>query len=181
VYLSSVVFAVKPVLEEKNKPYSSLNDAASVLGIEGLAEGSTEVWYTNDDLPEARYFRIGSEAFEDGGMDIPTRESLSETHIKLGQIEEANLDQIYYLLQAPIWSPGGEAREFILSLGKVFHTSMSVGDIIVVDDNMYMVDSYGFSKIEDGKFVPFVVEDAENISDEGEEEADEDSFGEEEL
>jgi hypothetical protein len=174
VYLRTVTLAVKPIIEDKNKPYATLNDAATVLGIEGLGRGETQIWYTNDDLPEARFFRIGSEAFESHDMRVPTLESLEQTHIKLGQIEEANLDQIYYLLQAPIWSPEGEARDFIMSLGSVFHTSMSVGDIIVIDDTLYMVDSYGFSKIEGGKFDPFVVESPE----EGEEETTE---AEEEL
>lgn len=164
-YFDRVSFAVKPLLRENIEFYTSINDAARLYGIDGLAKGGTEIWYTNDTLPEAKYFRIGSEAFTEEDAQIPTLATLDQTHIKLGDIAETNLDQIYYLLQAPIWSPNGEAREFIKSKSEVFHTSMSVGDIVVLEGDLFMVDTFGFSKIEDNTFIPYEVEDEPTADD----------------
>jgi hypothetical protein len=57
-------------------------------------------------------------------------------------------EEVFALMQGENWSPNGEGREHILSLG-LSHTSMSVGDRIYDCQNSktYQVDFIGFSEI----------------------------------
>ena len=59
-----------------------------------------------------------------------------------------DLEEVFYAMQGEVWSPHGEAREFIRSLG-LKHTSMSVGDVIydVSARKYYVVDFIGFSEL----------------------------------
>jgi hypothetical protein len=79
---------------------------------------------------------------------MPTKHTLNNTHILLGKIKETNLDKIYSMMQGENWSPEGEARGLIRSKG-LMHTSMSMGDIIVVNGVLNIVDSIGFRKIKE--------------------------------
>jgi len=45
-------------------------------------------------------------------------------------IPAENLEGVFHTMQGHVWSPNGEARNFISSLG-LHHTSMSVGDLAV--------------------------------------------------
>jgi hypothetical protein len=109
--------------------YKSLNDAAKL--IPGLTKGSTEIWYWKD---------IAS-------MDTPTTpETLKDTHVLLGSIEETDPEQIYAALQGESWSPKGEAKDLIRGLG-LSHTSMSVGDVIKIGDKYMVVAAAGFEEL----------------------------------
>jgi hypothetical protein len=46
------------------------------------------------------------------------------------EVAVSSLDKVFCEMQGEVWSPNGEARELILSLG-LHHTSMSVGDVAV--------------------------------------------------
>lgn len=70
---------------------------------------------------------------------------LSETHVLLGSIAATNLDLIYSVMQGECWSPNGEANNLIERKG-LEHTSMSVGDVIVVNGERHMVDRCGFAQ-----------------------------------
>lgn len=61
---------------------------------------------------------------------------------------EVYFENIFMLMQAENWSPNGEARDLIRSLG-LSHTLMLVGDIIeVVETNsFYITRPMGFEKI----------------------------------
>ena len=79
---------------------------------------------------------------------LPTANTIEETHTKIGSIDTINLDHIFYLMQGEQWSPNGEANN-IISESDAGHTSMSVGDIIVMHTNdgkriPHMVDNHGF-------------------------------------
>ena len=54
---------------------------------------------------------------------------MQSTHVRLCEVEADSLDDAWRQMQAEIWSPNGEARGIIQSLG-LTHTSMSVGDVI---------------------------------------------------
>jgi len=91
---------------------------------------------------------------------LPDTNNIEKTHILLNDTLEydsldeidyefngtGTLENIYSMYQGENWSPNGEARELILSKG-LNHTSMSMGDIIQVDDEFYMVDTFGFTEI----------------------------------
>jgi hypothetical protein len=57
-------------------------------------------------------------------------------HVKDLELPEDNLstneilDVIFYEMQGDVWSPHGEARELIKSLG-LSHASMSIGDAVI--------------------------------------------------
>ena len=81
----------------------------------------------------------------------PDVANLASTHIELMTYEWMNdgpvkLDNIYHAMQGEIWSPNGEARELIKSKG-LEHTSMSVGDVIVVDGEAHVIASFGFDSL----------------------------------
>jgi hypothetical protein len=59
-----------------------------------------------------------------------------------------SLEDVYRKMQADVWSPNGEMRDFIKIL-KLTHTSMSIGDVIysIKDDKFYNVHTFGFSEL----------------------------------
>jgi hypothetical protein len=113
--------------------YKTLNDA-SVL-IPELAYGHTQVWYRKV-IP---------------GFRTVNKFNLSDTHEYLGNINldtsvEHPEEKAFRYLQGCNWSPRGEAVEFIKSKG--LHTSMSVGDILVIDNiQVYICKASGFEII----------------------------------
>jgi hypothetical protein len=50
-------------------------------------------------------------------------------------------------MQGEFWSPMGEARNLIQTLG-LHHTSMSCGDVVQFGSDFYMVDFMGYKKLE---------------------------------
>jgi hypothetical protein len=67
------------------------------------------------------------------GTPLLTVSTLEQSHVFLGQIEAASLDEAFWQMQGENWSPHGEAKEMIQSLG-LGHTSMSMGDVLC-DEN----------------------------------------------
>ena len=76
---------------------------------------------------------------------LPDPGDLTKTHVFVKLIEARNLDQVYFKMQGEDWSPTGEAREFVASIG-VKHTSMSVGDIALDHSSRvaFILDRMGF-------------------------------------
>jgi len=79
---------------------------------------------------------------------VPSLASLDKTHRFVKRIEAKGLEEVFFNMQGEVWSPNGEARELIRSLG-LKHTSMSVGDVVVDEETKkhYVVDFVGFSEI----------------------------------
>lgn len=108
----------------------SINEAGGVL-----SRGETEVWY------------MRREWFSSGICGkAPNPNDLGRTHILLGKCEGKNAEELFASLQAENWSPNGEARCLIENLG-LWHTSMSVGDVIVIDGKVLMCDVAGFKRL----------------------------------
>jgi len=104
--------------------------------------GNTEIWYQK---PE--FFRdgvMGVKWLKKQGM-MPTKKTLSETHVCLGTMRETNLETIFAMMQGERWSPNGESRSTILDNG-LKHTSMVTGDVIVVDGQAHIADWMGFAE-----------------------------------
>ena len=93
------------------------------------------------------------EHFRDGIFGALPNPDLTMTHIHLMDLElvdepPVGLQRMFAMFQGEVWSPNGEARELIESKG-LRHTSMSVGDVILVnDEDTYVVASFGFKKVE---------------------------------
>lgn len=61
---------------------------------------------------------------------------LQTSHAHLCQVEAHSLDEAFCRMQGENWSPYGEARGLLCSLG-LGHTSMSVGDVLQDDEGVY--------------------------------------------
>ena len=141
-------------LSEGESQYKTLNDAASVRrklssGTHDvpirpeLAKGPVEIWYMKKG--QSRDFMMGAKWLEKKGL-LPSVANVSKTHILLGKVKERDLEKIFTAMQGENWSPGGEARGLIRSKG-LTHTSMSVGDIVVIGKKGYIVDISGFKPL----------------------------------
>ena len=75
-----------------------------------------------------------------------TNHQLDSTHKFLAVVDETNLENLFRHFQGDVWSPNGEAKELIQSLG-LRHTSMSVGDIVQQDNKYYFCDNLGWIEI----------------------------------
>jgi hypothetical protein len=97
-----------------------------------------------------RVYYMKPEFFRDGICGKKT-DDLAATHVYLKDVPmrfggAACLDLVYAHMQAENWSPFGEARSLIEQKG-LQHTSMSVGDVIVVDGDPHVVTSTGFAPL----------------------------------
>ena len=124
--------------------YRTLQDAKDGNAREFLegnfSRGTTEIWYF---LPEFGLDAgMGYEWLVERGR-LPTKQTLKKTHAHLGSVVERNLETLWKDLQGETWSPRGEARDLIESKG-LDHTSMSVGDVVVIDGTAHLVDRWGF-------------------------------------
>lgn len=115
--------------------YASLADA--------YPSGSTEIWYWNDEA--GRDMMMGANWLSKKGQ-MPTPETLSQTHVQIGTLRETDPDKVFSMMQGENWSPNGEARNLIQQ-SNTGHTSMSVGDIMKVGSTYLMVDRFGFHDI----------------------------------
>src|SRR5215475_10303224 len=97
-----------------------------------------QIWYMKPEwFPEGIF-----------GGARPDPKNLAATHVHLKDVEQGVLDleKLYREMQGEIWSPNGEARDLILSKG-LSHTSMSVGDVVVVDGAVFIVAIMGFKEL----------------------------------
>lgn len=124
--------------DEIGRHYKTLEDAGP-----SYAPGPNQVWYWKSD--DGRDFMMGYDFLEKHGK-LPTEKTLAITHVKIGTLQESNLERIYYMMQGEVWSPQGEAREMIKKSGSG-HTSMSVGDVIKTPKGLFMVDRFGFKRL----------------------------------
>jgi hypothetical protein len=70
------------------------------------------------------------------GTPLLTVSALAQSHIHLREIDADSLDDAFWQMQGENWSPHGEARALLQSLG-LGHTSLSVGDVIGDEDGVY--------------------------------------------
>ena len=114
-----------------------------------------DVWYMKSE--QMRDFGMGVDFLQEHYPEKVERIflDLNKTHIylkshKMSWIDstlEDDLEAIFFTMQAENWSPNGEACELIREKG-LTHTSMSVGDIVVVDKNrIFYVDNFGFTEL----------------------------------
>lgn len=131
----------------QNHYYLTLNNAALVTPFPELAKGTTKIWYMKPEHMRALGFGGLTWAKKEGTV-VTKKTVREETHVLLGEINCVDLEEIFIMLQGENWSPRGEARTLIESLG-LSHTSMSVGDVVEIGDQMFMVGNYCWDKIEE--------------------------------
>jgi hypothetical protein len=108
-----------------------------------IPPGNTQIWYAKPG--HLRNLVMGYDYLKQNDR-LPDPTNLEATHKLLGTINQTDLNTIYAMMQGEVWSPRGEARRLIRDKG-LSHTSMSVGDIIVRDGDVIMVDSIGFASL----------------------------------
>ncbi|MDB2315679.1 hypothetical protein N9V27_01750 [bacterium] len=127
-----------------------VNEAEMYKSLEDVyPAGPTEIWFWKQD--NGRDFMMGMKWLSERGVEV-TQATLQDTHVKIGTIAETNPEKVYGMMQGENWSPEGEARELISKSGSG-HTSMSVGDVLVIGGKLQMVDRFGFVNPEDEKEV----------------------------
>lgn len=99
-----------------------------------LEEGKVEIWYQKNWM----------DTYSDKNAIDP--DNLEATHAHIGNIDAEDEEDAFCQMQGENWSPRGEAVDFIVEQG-LMHTSMMVGDVIVIDGRKFRVDSFGFSEV----------------------------------
>jgi hypothetical protein len=115
---------------ENGRQYQSLNDV--------FPPGDTEIWYFKPDMSREM---VSWEFVKKRNLVDPN--DLTKTHVLLGKIAEKDPEIIFYEMQGEKWSPRGEARDLIQKSG-AWHTSMSIGDVVVIDGVPLFADRDGF-------------------------------------
>ena len=78
-------------------------------------------------------------------------DDLLSTHKFVINTEHSDPEEVFVEMQSENWSPNGEARGLIKSLA-LEHTSMSVGDVVVIDNIPYQaLPTFGFVNLKTGK------------------------------
>jgi hypothetical protein len=87
-------------------------------------------------------------AKREGGY-IPVAEIEIESSVRDDSSVERELEEVFITMQGETWSPNGEAREYIKSLG-LTHTSMSTEDIVeeVRTGKLFIVEYIGFKELD---------------------------------
>jgi hypothetical protein len=123
--------------------YRILNEAAQLYP--SLMPGKTEVWYFRPGV--ARDIMMGLSWLQEQVPEAyPEPYNLAKTHIMLGRVSGEDPEKLFHDLQGDFWSPDGEARGLIESVG-LNHTSISVGDILVVKGAALFCDTAGWVNI----------------------------------
>lgn len=106
-----------------------------------------KVLYVKTKNPTTRLdLSMGHSFAESRGLVID-KAFIDEAYSELGTIQtNSDKEELFHALQAENYSPKGEARELISSKG-LRHTSMSVGDILVMDGTYHFVDAFGFTEL----------------------------------
>jgi hypothetical protein len=125
-------------------PFEKLSDSP-VLHEPGVGEGDIEVWYYKQEVArDASLAGYGDASWK------PDPTNLEATHVHLGTVGwEGNIDYaggIFTHMQGEVWSPLGEARSLIESKG-LTHTSMSIGDVIVIGGVASMCVAVGWREL----------------------------------
>ena len=113
--------------------------------------GETQIWYWK--IPEYTeskldwYERCSFRGKNFQGNLPPTVSEVYRDYALLGTTPEIDPEHIFAFMQGENWSPRGEARPLIRTLG-TGHTSMSIGDVIRLPDGKWlMADTFGFTRI----------------------------------
>lgn len=133
--------------------YHSLNDAAAYDP--AFNRGARfAIWYMNANtmsqlMMAVTLYGVAGISEKMPSLALPRNlDTLQQSHRLLGCIAGRGhtLSTLFGLMQGEHWSPQGEANGLLTSKG-VAHTSMSCGDVIVDNGEIWMVDRDGFESL----------------------------------
>lgn len=127
-----------------DEAYARFSDAS--LLDDRYGSGRTQIWYA-----KAEFFRVLSmgSLFAAKKDMLPDPYDLDKTHVYIGNVNETNPSKVMRMMQGEMWSPDGQASG-LPAIQKCRHTSMYVGDIMVIGGETLMVDSHGFCDLVTG-------------------------------
>lgn len=124
--------------------YKTLADAASLTGNPAYGTGTTKVWYARPDFK--RDAIMGLEWLREHGQ-TPSRSLLEATYVCVGTVNLDDPEDVWDAMQGERWSPGGQARSLIKTLG-LAHTTLCVGDIAEINGQLWFCDNTGWAQLE---------------------------------
>jgi len=111
---------------EDNTQYRSLSDAG-----EYYQPGNTQVWYQKKDTQTNRV----------------NLNDLSSTHSMVGTLKETDPEAVLSMMQSESWNTDNNAESMLNKLG-VSHSSMTTGDVVVVDKIAHVITTDGIESKE---------------------------------
>lgn len=126
--------------------YKRLDDAVKKTRDERFGNGSVGIWYARASVSRDLY--DGLACAQERGYSI-TRQTITTTHVHLGNIEADDAEMAFALMTGDYWNPNGEANAWLVSLG-LDHTSMMVGDVIDFRGKLLFVEFEGFADLDGG-------------------------------
>lgn len=131
-----MLFLTSEDTERHKRAYNSFADIQDNPNLppevkNALAPGNTQVWYRREEV---------------GSLNLPPPDpaNLGATHTLLANVVSTDPEELYAALN--FWSPYGEANRIVSALG--IHTSMSVGDVLVIEGKVHVCEAQGFSIVE---------------------------------
>lgn len=94
------------------------------------------------------FYQVHNDDFSFFNRSDLTVKNLKNSHVFVMRITAKDLEDCYVKMQGENYSPNGEARDLIESLG-LWHTSMSVNDVVydVAKGKYFQVISTGFIEV----------------------------------
>eukprot|EP01083_Nonionella_stella_P036960 100802_1 len=136
----------KPCYKSTAVQYKDLTD------VKGVESGTDRIYYYKHTTRRSASINSISNRFKTTSkcwQNVIDVNNLDGSHILLGTLDTKNdLDNMWDIFNH--WSPCGEANQLIESKG-LTHTSMSVGDIIVNRQGVFLVDDRGFFQLKPWK------------------------------
>lgn len=141
-YIKNVKSVAESTKKHVNKEETSINSLNEIY-----PNGPYHIWYAKRDY--MRDASLGYQFLKEEG-NLPDPNNLQFTHDYVGSIEASDINDVVYKMQGEVWSPNGEAKDFIMRNG-ISHTTITTGDVICYNDECYMLDMIGFEYIGDGQ------------------------------
>lgn len=118
----------------QQEPYQTLADAGA-----DYAPGETEIWYAKQQHQSG--YQQGYDQLAKSNQ-LPDSRSIYRTHSMIGTVQETDPARVLGMMQSEAWNPNGLAQPMLAELG-LSRSNMQTGDIIVANDQMFLVDLNG--------------------------------------
>ncbi len=125
----------------------NLNDLPVISDLITETGAEVKVLYVKTENDTTRLDLSMGHSFAESRGIVFDKGFVDESYAELGVIQtNSDKKELFHALQAMNFSPNGEARDLISSKG-LRHTSMSVGDILVINGAYHFVDIFGFTDL----------------------------------
>lgn len=108
--------------------------------------GKVALWYMK---PETfRDLGMGASFCKEMGIPLPDPANLGKTHCLIGHFDGATCPDDFFAATNNPYAPEIPGFQEAVSKSGAHHTSMSIGDIVVMDGHAMMCDVCGWHKLE---------------------------------